>query len=206
MRLSCPLESRSDFWDNRHAVNTSKLLVSSLLFLSLAAAGCEKSTDLGHMRDETVSIVKLHARDIEVLQRNADALTARWQTAGADAPGGSDAARYLNEARTSLGQLRTAVKDAEPTLTTAVTAGDLEQVRKTSDELIEKLDTLEEGVHANLAAVDTLLMTVENGPSATPPPAAQTDTHDGPSAPGGDAGSAAAPTTPPAAPSAPAPQ
>ncbi len=201
MRRCCPLESRRKFWDNRHAVNTSKRLLSSLLFLSLAAAGCEKSANLGSMRDETLAIVKLHARDIEVLQRRADGLMVRGRNLGGGAPGIAEAGRYLSEARSGLDQLRSAVTQAPMTLETTVKSNDLEQVTKATDELIEKLDTLEEGVRANLAAVDTWLMTAENRPSvATPvtPPA----THDAASAPASDAGSAAAPTTPPAPPAA----
>ncbi len=214
MRLRCPLESSGDFWDNLHAVNTSKLLVSSLLFLSLAATGCEKSTDLGRMQEETLGIVKVHARDIEVLQRRADALMVRGRNLGSDAPGIADAGRYLSEARAALDQLRGALSQAPSTLGVAVKSGEVEQVSKASDELIEKLDTLEDSVRANLAAVDTWLMAAENSPRAATPPAAPSETpvapavpetHDGPSATGTDAGSGRAPSAP-SAPAAPAPQ
>ncbi len=176
-------------------MNTSKRLLSSLLFLSLAAAGCEKSTDLGRMQDEALGVVKLHARDIEVLQRRADAMMVRGRSLGTDAPGIADAGRYLSEARAGLDQLRAQVTQAPSMLGAAVKSNDLEQLTKSCDELIEKLDTLEEGVRANLAAVDTWLMNAENRPSATAPatPPAATETL---SAPPNDSSSGAAPAAP----------
>jgi hypothetical protein len=155
-------------------VNTSKLLSSlfvvSVSITSLAASGCEKSTDLGRMQEETLSIVKLHATEIEVLQRRADALMARGRNLGGDAPGIADAGRLLSEARAGLDQLRAQLTAAPSMLGNAVKGGEVEEVLRASDEMIEKLDKGEITVKANLAAVDSWLMNAENRTVATMPP------------------------------------
>jgi len=155
-------------------VNISKQLSSLFLVTMLAASGCEKSTDLGRMQEETLSIVKLHATEIEVLQRRADALMARGRNLGGDAPGIADAGRLLSEARAGLDQLRAQLTAASSQLGVAAKSGDVEEVLRTSDEMIEKLDKGEIAVKANLAAVDNWLMNAENRTAVmTPPPPAR---------------------------------
>jgi hypothetical protein len=152
-------------------VNTSKLLSSLFLVTVLAATGCEKSTDLGRMQEETLSIVKLHATEVEVLQRRADALMARGRNLGGDAPGIADAGRLLSEARAGLDQLRAQLTATSSQLGVSAKDGNVEEVLRVSDEIIEKLDKGEITVKANLAAVDNWLMTAENRTAAmTPPP------------------------------------
>ena len=151
-------------------MSTSKLLSSLFLVSVLAASGCEKSTDLGRMQEETLSVVKLHATEIEVLQRRADALMARGRNLGGDAPGIADAGRLLSEARAGLDQLRAQLTAAPSMLGNAVKGGEVEEVLRASDEMIEKLDKGEITVKANLAAVDSWLMNAENRTVMTPPP------------------------------------
>lgn len=174
------------------AVTTSKRFLSSVLFLALAATGCEKSADLGRIQEETLSIVKLHGTDIDRLQRRADALTARGRSLGGEAPGIADAGRLLSEARAGIDQLRALVASAPGSLGNAVKTNNLEDVERASDELLEKLDAGEVRVRANLASVENWLSNIENRPAAQAPattPPAKTD--ETPAAP---------PTTPPAAP------
>lgn len=191
------------------AVTTSKRLLSSVLFLSLAAAGCEKSADLGRIQEETLVLVKMHGNEIDRLQRRADALTTRGRSLGGDAPGIADAGRLLSEARAGLDQLRALVASGPGTLGNAVKSNNLDEVERSSDELLEKLEAGQVRVRANLAAVENWLSNVENRPAApaTPPPPAKTDeTPASPPAPETGAGSAAgsgsaapaAPATPPA--------
>ncbi len=157
-------------------MNTSKLLSSLFLVSALAVAGCEKSTDLGHMQEETLSLVKLHATEVEVLQRRADALMARGRNLGGDAPGIADAGRLLSEARAGLDQLRAQLTAAPSQLGNAAKSNDVEEVQRASDEMIEKLDKGEIAVKANLAAVDGWLMNAENHTltATAPPPPVQT--------------------------------
>jgi hypothetical protein len=150
-------------------VNTSKLLSSLFLVTVLAASGCEKSADLGRMQEETQSIVNVHAKEVEVLQRRADALMARGRNLGGDAPGIADAGRLLSEARAGLDQLRAQLTAAPSVLGNAVKSGDGEEVQRASDEMIEKLDSGEVTVKANLAAVESWLMNAENRTATTPP-------------------------------------
>ena len=156
-------------------MNTSKLLSSwflvTVVVASLGASGCEKSADLGRMQEETLGIVKLHATEIEVLQRRADALMARGRNLGGDATGIAEAGRLLSEARAGLDQLRAQLAAAPSTLGNAVKGGEVEEVQRSSDELIEKLDRGEVTVKANLAAVDNWLMNAENRASTMSVPA-----------------------------------
>jgi hypothetical protein len=153
-------------------VKTSKLLSSLFLVTALAASGCEKSTDLGRMQEETLGIVKLHATEVEVLQRRADALMARGRNLGGEAPGITDAGRLLSEAGVTLGELRKLLAGAPSVLGEKVKDGKVDDVQRASDELIEKLDSGEVSVKANLAAVDSWLMNAENRTvaAAAPPP------------------------------------
>ena len=179
-------------------MNTSKLLSSLFLVSALAAAGCEKSTDLGRMQEETLSVVKLHATEIEVLQRRADALMARGRNLGSDAPGIADAGRVLSEARAGLDQLRAQLAAAPSQLGNAAKSADVEEVLRSSDELIEKLDKGEIAVKANLAAVDGWLMNAENHTMTAAPPPPRPPVDETPVTPptpaaGTGSGSAAAP-------------
>ncbi len=180
-------------------MNKPKLLLSSLLFLVLAGAGCEKSADLGRMQEETLGLVKMHAKDVEVLQRRADALMVRGRNLGGDAPGIADAGRLLSEARASLDQLRALLGQATDTMEKAVKTSEGDQVSRASDELLEKLEAGQVSVRANLAAVDNWLMNVENRPAAPLPPPTQppSEIPMTPNAP--DAGSAAGSAATPAA-------
>lgn len=196
------LESARIFWDNQPAVNKPKLLLSSLLVLALSGAGCEKSADLGRMQEETLSLVKMHAKDVEVLQRRADALMVRGRNLGGDAPGIADAGRLLSEARAGLDQLRALLGQAPTTMDTAVKSNEGDQVSRASDELLEKLEAGQVSVRANLAAVDNWLMNVENRPAApvVPPAPPAPEVPVAPVAPvAPDAGSAAGSAATPAA-------
>jgi glutathione S-transferase len=157
----------------------NKPILCSVLFLALAAAGCEKSTDYGRMQEETLTLVKLHGSEIDVLQRRADALMARGRNLGGQAPGIADAGRMLSEARAGLDQLRAQVAAAPTTISGAAKAADNDQFLRVSDELMEKLDNGETAVRSDLAAVDNWLASVENRPASAPPPppapAAKTD-------------------------------
>lgn len=151
-------------------MSTSKL---SSLFLAaaLALTGCAKSTDLGRMQEETLSIVKLHATEIEVLQRRADALMARGRNLGGDAPGIADAGRLLSEARADLDRLRAQLTGVSSVLGNAVKSGEGEEVQRASDETLEKLEDGEIAVRANLTAVENWLMNAENRTVAAVRPA-----------------------------------
>lgn len=152
-------------------MSTSKL---SSLFLAaaLALTGCAKSTDLGRMQEETLSIVKLHATEIEVLQRRADALMARGRNLGGNAPGIADAGRLLSEARAELDKLRAQLTGVSSVLGNAVKSGEGDEVQRASDETLEKLEEGEIAVRANLAAVENWLMNAENRTlAAAVPPA-----------------------------------
>lgn len=176
----------------------SKFLLSSILFLSIAA-GCEKSPDFGRIQEETLTLVRLHATEVETLQRRADALLARGQALGGNAPGISEAGPVLSAARSQLDQLRMEVSTAPTTMANAAKSGELDEVERTSDELLEKIESGTVAVRANLATVDNWLMSVEDrdAAAATPPapppaPPAPTETEVPPPPPGAtDAGSGA---------------
>ena len=188
------LDAGRQFWDNRPAVTTSKRLLSSVLFLALAAAGCEKSADLGRIQEETLVLVKLHGSEVDRLLRRADALQARGKNLGGQAPGIADAGRLLSEARAGIDQLRALVAAAPGTLGNAVKSNDLAEVQRASDELLDKLDAGEVRVRANLTAVENWLANVENRPMPPAPPAPKTDEASGqPPAP---PATSATPTTP----------
>lgn len=151
-------------------MSTSKL---SALFLvaALGVTGCAKSTDLGRMQEETLSIVKLHDHEVRVLQDRADALMTRGRALGPAVPNLADAGRLMNDARTELTKLRALVSGAP----TALSKGNGEEVQRASDELLEGLESGEITVRANLAAFDSWLMTAEQRAVAapvTPAPAA----------------------------------
>ncbi|MBL9019870.1 MAG: hypothetical protein JNL83_37140 [Myxococcales bacterium] len=172
-------------------MTTRKRLLSSVLLFALAAAGCEKSADLGRIQEETLSIVKLHGVEVDRLLHRADALQRRGSAVAREAVGVADASRLLTEARAGIDQLRALVATAPGTLGDAVKSNDLAEVQRSSDDVLQKLDAGAIRVRANLAAVENWLSNVENRPAqAPPPPAAKTD----------EAPPAAPPGTPPAAP------
>lgn len=175
MRRPRCLDAAGNFWDNRNAVNILKRpLPYLLLSLALLTGGCEKSADLGRIQEETLALVKQHGREVDLLQRRADALMARGRTLGGDAPGIADAGRLLSEARSGLDQLRAQITAAPATVGNAAKTN-LDELLRVSDDLVEKVEKGEVNIRSNLAAVDSWLMSVENrpaAPTAPPPPPA----------------------------------
>jgi glutathione S-transferase len=171
MRRPRCLDATGNFWDNRPAVNIFKRpLPYLLLSLSLAIGGCEKPADLGRMQEETLALVRQHGKEVDLLQRRADALMSRGRNLGGDAPGIADAGRLLSEARSGLDQLRAQVTAAPTTIGTAAKSNDVAELGRASDDLIDKVEAGETIVRSNLAAVDNWLMSVENRPAAAAAP------------------------------------
>ncbi|MBA3460944.1 MAG: hypothetical protein H0T46_13325 [Deltaproteobacteria bacterium] len=154
-------------------MNIFKRQLSSavLLSLTLMVGGCEKPADLGRMQEETLALVKQHGKDVDLLQRRADALMARGRNVGSDAPGISDAGRILSEARSGIDQLRALVSSAPTTIGNAARTNNSDEVQRVSDDLVAKLKTGEVAARSNLAAVDNWLMSVENRPTTAAAPA-----------------------------------
>lgn len=168
------LEARGNFWDNRATVIKHLALA---VVLSLSLAGCQKSPDLGRVQEESLELVKLHVKVLDQLQRRADALLVRGRTIGAKAgtssQGIADAGRILTEARGRLDQLRALTVKAPSAIAAAVKSGNDEELYKTSDEMVEQLDTGAALIRADLDAVDQWLAIAEGRPApvagATPP-------------------------------------
>jgi hypothetical protein len=139
-----------------------------LLSLALLIGGCEKSADLGRMQEETLALIRQHGKEVDLLQRRADALMARGRNLGGDAPGIADAGRLLSEARSGLDQLRAQITTAPTTIGNAAKTNNIDELLRVSDDLVEKVEKSEINVRANLAAVDSWLMSVENRPAAAP--------------------------------------
>lgn len=205
------LEARGNFWDNRATV--IKHLVLAVV-LSLSLAGCQKSPDLGRVQEESLELVKVHTKVLDQLQRRADMLLQRGRTIGAKAGQGSqgiaDAGRLLTEARARLDQLRGLTVKAPSSIAAAVKTGNEEEVYKTSDEMVEQLDTGATLIRADLDAVEQWLAIAEGRPAPAAPAMPATATPTSPSstmaptsaptgtgAPAAAAGSAATPATPP---------
>jgi len=164
------------------------LALSSFLALGLALslAGCQKSPDLGRVKEETLELVKVHVKALDQLQRRSDALLQRGQTLGAKTRGNSqgiaDAGRILTEARAKLDQLRGLAQSAPKSVEEAMKAGNDEEMYKLSDEMVEKLEDGATLVRADLDAVEQWLAIAEGRPAPaapvppptppTPPPAA----------------------------------
>ena len=209
MRRPRCLDAAGNFWDNRPAVNIFKrpMLSVPLLSLALLTGGCEKPADLGRMQEETLALVKQHGKEVDLLQRRADALMSRGRNLGGDAPGIADAGRLLSEARSGLDQLRAQVSSAPTTIGNATKTNDSDELQRASDDLVDRLEKGEVNVRSNLAAVDNWLMSVENrpagaaAPTAPPAPPAGNDSPNPPVPPapetgsGSAAGSAAGATT-----------
>lgn len=166
------------------------LSLASILVLSLAT-GCQKSTDLGRVQEESVALIKVHVNVLDQLQRRADALLQRGRTVGASAgpntPGIGDAGRVLTEARAQLEQLRAQAQTAPASITTAAKSGHEEEILKVVDETVEKLDNGEALVRADLDAVEQWLALAESGSTrvaqAIPPRGTESDPSTSPNNP-----------------------
>jgi hypothetical protein len=185
------------------------LVIAVVVAISLSA--CQKSTDLGRVQEESLELVKVHIKALDQLQRRADRLLDRGRAigskAGPNTQGIADAGRILTEARSNLDQLRAVAGSAPKAVADAAKVGE-EELFKTSDEMVEKLDSGAAAVRADLDAVDQWLAIAENrpAPAAPPMPPAAPPTTPAPaptpaSAPTGTgapaaAGSAAAPAAP----------
>ena len=149
-----------------------QLALASFLASCLALGGCQKSVDLGRVQEESLELVKVHVNVLDLLQRRADSLLTRGRNVGAKGTGAqgiADAGRILTEARAQLDQLRALTVQAPAAIATAVKTGNDEEVYKTSDEMVEKLETGETLARADLDAVDNWLFYAENRAPATPP-------------------------------------
>jgi hypothetical protein len=154
-----------------------------LVSLALLIGGCEKSADLGRIQEETLALVKQHGKEVEILQRRADALMARGRNLGADAPGIADAGRVLSEARSGLDQLRAQITAAPTTVASAAKTNNVEDLLRVSDDLVERVEKGEINVRANLSAVDSWLMSVEHRPAAASAPPAPPAGNESPNPP-----------------------
>lgn len=168
------LDARGDFWDNLSTV-IKHLVLAVVLALSVTA--CQKSPDLGRVQEESLELVKVRVKVLDTLQRRADDLLQRGRTIGtraAGAQGIADAGRILTDARAQLDQLRAVTMQAPSEIAAAAKTGSDEEMFKTSDEMVEKLETGEALVRADLDAVDSWLAYAESRPMPpTPaPPAA----------------------------------
>ncbi len=184
------------------------LVLAVVLATSLTA--CQKSTDLGRVQEESLDLVKVHIKALDQLQRRADRLLERGRVigskAGPNTQGIADAGRILTEARANLDQLRGLTSSAPKAVADAAKVGE-EELYKTADEMVEKLDNGAAAIRADLDAVDQWLAIAESRPAPAAPPmpptAPPTPAQDPtpPTAPTGTgapaaAGSAAAPAAP----------
>ena len=152
---------------------TKHLSFASLFVsLALAATGCQKSLDLPRMQAEALAVVKLHGQEVDSLQRRADGLLARGRSLGNAVAGIGDAGRRLADARSQLEQLRNLGSTAQSVLGAAVKTGEVEQVEKTFDEMVDKLEHGTASARGDLDAVETWLAYSERQPAAAAPPAA----------------------------------
>ena len=176
--------------------------VSLFVSLALAATGCQKSQDLPRMQAEALAVVKGHGHEVDALQRRADTLLARGRSLGNSVAGIGDAGRRLADARGQLEQLRTLGSTAPSVLGAAVKTGEVEQVEKTFDEMVAKLEHGTAAARGDLDAVETWLAYSERQPAAAvpAPPAAAPPPAAPPAAPPEGAAAPAAPAAPAAAP------
>lgn len=189
------LDARGNIWDNQSTVIKHSILAVILALPMLASGGCQKSPDLGRVQEESLELVKVHTKVLDQLQRRADSLLLRGRNVGAkvgpNSQGIADAGRILTEARGRLDQLRAVTVKAPSSIAAAVKTGNDEELYKTSDEMVEQLDTGAALARADLDAVEQWLSVAEGRPALVAPAMPPTAT---PTSPSSDMAPTSAPT------------
>jgi hypothetical protein len=157
-------------------------LLSIAMFALVVLGGCEKTSDLGAMKQEALGIAGHYKQRFEDLSRRADALDAK--TIPETTPGYQIARASYDQAVSKLkNEILPAVAEAPQAINNAAAKGDREELRKLMYRIQERLTLADIELGAKLDAYDNWVTAAEavassSGPArsepvtpGTPPPA-----------------------------------
>jgi hypothetical protein len=163
-----------------------KLLSIAMFAMAVVLGGCEKTSDLGAMKQEALGIAGHYKQRFDDLSRRADALDQRTKSVPETTPGFQIARATFDQATNKLkNEIVPAVAEAPQAINNAAAKGDREELRKLMFRIQERLSTAYTEVNAKLDAYDNWLTATESvassssgaGPArsepatpATPPP------------------------------------
>jgi len=140
--------------------------------LALAAAGCEKPSDLAPLAEEATGVVKTYRPRIAELENRSDNLIQRGLALKLDGPEVAPASDLLGNSRLRLNELKQALDGAKGQIAAAEKAGKPEDLLRFLHRLRTQLADGRLTVNADLDTVEAWLARVENRPrlQQAPPP------------------------------------
>lgn len=132
----------------------------------LAVAGCDKSNDLPHMKEEALAAAKTYQAQVDDLARRAQAIGKRAATLPAQALNSASAQKTYQEAVSVLGRARNDLQQI-PVRVQAGTAGKPEELLKLLADLHERTEDAIREAAGGLAAVESWVAITEQRPASS---------------------------------------
>jgi len=155
--------------------------LSIFILASLAIAGCEKSSNVNALQDETNGIAHHYTERFDELQHRVSMIEARGRTMTGNIPGMLDVQKLYVSTAKQLRELTGAVKEAPKSISNAAKSEHArEDLIKLKAELEHRFEKGDIEVTTNLDEIETWMSYVPYRPRVEPPPPAPEPTNEPP--------------------------